>query len=152
LREYTHVVIEKVWPEQRQGRIIDVGTRILNEFQQTLLTFEPTTPGQTALHGEALREFNLLIENRRLRVDAVDSGLSQVMWIVIWIGAAISIGVAYLYRIEDTKLHFILVALMAGFLALVIFMIVVNDRPFSGRNGIQPRSYQVVLEKLLELR
>jgi hypothetical protein len=74
------------------------------------------------------------------------------MWMVIWVGAAISIGVAYFYKIDDTKLHVILVALMAGFLAMVIFMIVINDRPFSGGNGIPPRSYQVVLEKLLELR
>ena len=151
LREYTHAVIEKVWPEQRQGRIADDGTRVLNTFQETLLAFEPTTPGQAALHGETLNAFNKLIENRRLRIDAVGGGLPQVMWMVIWIGAAISIGVAYLYNIADAKLHIILVALMGGFLALVIFMIVINDRPFSGPNGIPPDSYQLVLDKLLEL-
>ncbi len=41
---------------------------------------------------------------------------------------------------------------MAGFLGLVIFMIVINDRPFSGPNGIQPHSYQLVLDKVIELR
>jgi len=152
LREYTHVVIEQVWPEQRQGRIIDVGTRALNDFQQTLMTFEPKTPGQSALHSETLRAFNTLIEYRRLRIDAVGEGLSQVMWMVIWLGAGISIGVAYFYKIDDPKLHVTLVALMAGFLALVIFMIVINDRPFSGANGVSPHSYQLVLDKLIDLR
>jgi hypothetical protein len=152
LTEYTHAVIEQVWPEQRQGRVVDAGTRVLNRFQYTLVNFEPATPSQTALHTETLRAYNTLIEARRLRIDAVGAGLSQVMWMVIWVGAAISIGVAYLYRIEDRKLHVILVALMAGFLALVIFMIVINDRPFSGSQGIEPRSYQLVLEKLIELR
>lgn len=71
---------------------------------------------------------------------------------VIWIGAAISIGVAYLYKIDDARLHVILVALMAGFIGVVIFMIVINDRPFSGSNGIQPHSYQVVLDKLIDVR
>lgn len=27
LREYTYEVIEQAWPAQRQGRILDVGTR-----------------------------------------------------------------------------------------------------------------------------
>ncbi len=151
LREYTHVVIEKVWPEQKKGRILDEGTRVLNRFQDTLMTFNPTTPSQSALHTETLRAFNTLIEHRRRRIDAVGVGLSQVMWMVIWVGAAISIGVAYFYRIEDGKLHATLVALMSGFLALVIFMIVINDRPFTGANGISPHSYQLVLDKLIEL-
>jgi len=152
LVEYTHAVVEQVWPAQKEGRILDSGTRILSQFQNTLVTFEPASPGQTALHSETLHAFNTLIEHRRLRIDAVGSGLSQVMWMVIWVGAAISIGVAYFYKIDDTKLHVILVALMAGFLAFVIFMIVINDRPFSGANGISSQSYRLVLEKLMELR
>ena len=151
LREYTHQVIEQAWPAQREGRILDSGTRILNEFQDTLVTFEPSTTGQTALHSETLRAYNTLIAYRRQRVDAVGAGLSQVMWMVIWIGAAISIGVAYLYKIDDPKIHAMLVALMAGFLAVVIFMIVINDRPFSGKNGIPPDSYKLILDKLIDL-
>lgn len=151
LREYTHQVIEQAWPAQREGRILDSGTRILNEFQNTLVTFEPSTTGQTALHSETLRAYDTLIGYRRQRVDAVGAGLSQVMWMVIWIGAAISIGVAYLYKIDDPKIHAMLVALMAGFLAVVIFMIVINDRPFIGENGIPPDSYKLILDKLIDL-
>ena len=151
LRAYTHQVIEQAWPAGREGRILDSGTRILNEFQDTLMTFEPSTAGQTALHGETLRAYNTLIGYRRQRVDAVSAGLSQVMWMVIWIGAAISIGVAYLYKIDDPKIHAMLVALMAGFLAMVIFMIVINDRPFSGKNGIPADSYKLILDKLIDL-
>lgn len=150
LREYTHQVVEQAWPAQREGHILDVGTRMLNDFQGTLMTFEPSTPGQTALHSETLRAFNTMIVNRRERIDAVGLGLSQVMWLVIWIGAAISIGVAYFYKIEDPNIHVILVGLMGGFLAMVIFMIVSNDRPFRGKNGIPPHSYQLILDKLID--
>ena len=77
--------------------------------------------------------------------------MSGVMWAVIWVGAAISIGVAYLYRIEDAKIHTTLVALMAGFLAMVLFMIVINDRPFFGHSGITSDPYKLILERLIEL-
>ena len=40
---------------------------------------------------------------------------------------------------------------MVGLLAMVIFMIVTNDRPFIGEHGIPPDSYQLVLDKLINL-
>jgi len=81
---------------------------------------------------------------------AVEGGLSEVMWAVIWIGAAISIGVAYLYKIEDLKLHIILISLMAGFLGLLIFMIVINDRPFFGYSSISSEPYKLVLRTAID--
>jgi hypothetical protein len=71
-----------------------------------------------------------------------------VMWAVIWVGA-ISIGVGYLYRIGDPRIHALLVALMAGFLGLVLFMIVINDRPFTGRNSIPSNPYRMILDHLI---
>jgi hypothetical protein len=152
LRAYTHALIEQIWPAQQEARTLDVGTRLMDAFQSRLYSYEPTTPGQTALHSETLRAFNNLIGYRRLRIDAVTGSLSAVMWAVIWVGAVISISVAYLYRIEDPRIHTILVALMAGFLGVVLFMIVINDRPFIGKNSIQPHSYQLILNQLLEPR
>jgi hypothetical protein len=151
LRKYTHFVIEQTWPAQKEGRILDGGTLILDDFQSTLYTFEPTTAGQGALHSETLSAYNKLVEYRRLRIDAVGGGLSGVMWWVIWIGAAISIGVAYVYKIEDLKIHVALVALMAGFLAIVLFMIVINDKPFFGHVSISSEPYRLILEKLMDV-
>jgi predicted membrane channel-forming protein YqfA (hemolysin III family) len=85
-----------------------------------------------------------------LRIDAVGSGLSAVMWAVIWVGAVISIGVAYFYKIEDPKLHAILVALMGGFLAIVLFMIIINDKPFYGYVSISSDPYQLILERVID--
>ena len=149
LREYTVFTIEQAWPAQAKGQILDGGTRILDAFQSQLFTFQPKTTSEIAIHQEALRAYNTLLEYRRLRVDAVASGLSSVMWAVIWVGAVISIGVAYLFNIEDPKMHAILIFLMAGFLAMVLFMIVINDKPFYGAITIPPDAYQLVLDKVL---
>jgi hypothetical protein len=72
------------------------------------------------------------------------------MWAVIWIGAVISIGVAYFFRIADPKLHALLVSLMAGFLAIVIFMIVINDKPFYGYVSVPSDAYKLVLDRVID--
>lgn len=150
LKAYTEALITQIWPAQQEGRVLDIGVQLMNRFQATLYTYEPATPGQVALHSETLRAYNTLIGYRRLRIDAVEGSLSSVMWAVIWVGAVISISVAYLYRIEDGRLHSMLIALMAGFLGVVLFMIVINDRPFIGKNSIQPNSYRVILNHLID--
>lgn len=152
LRDCTVFLIEQAWPAQKKGQILNDSTRILNDLQTQLFAFQPKDAGQVAVHSETFRSFNSLIEYRRLRVDAVNEGLSDIMWAVIWVGAAISIGVAYLFKIEDAKMHAILIGLMAGFLAMVIFMIIVNDRPFSGPASISPEPYQLILNRLIDLK
>lgn len=153
LREYTVFVIEVAWPAQKrgQGQVINNGTVILDDFQHKLHSFQPANVSQAALHGEALRAYNTLIEYRRLRVDAVGGGLSNVMWAVIWVGAAISIGIAYFFNIPDVKLHSILVALMGGFLAMVLFMIIINDKPFFGYVSISSDPYKLILERVIDV-
>jgi len=148
LKEYLEVVTSREWPAQAKGKTPEDGTRILNELQVKFFAYEPTTPGQVGLYSEGLRAFNRLAECRRLRLNAVSSGLSGTMWGVIWIGAIISIGVAYLFKIEDAKMHVVLIALMGGFLAMVLFMISINDRPFYGAVQISPEPYQMLLDRI----
>ena len=153
LREYTLFVINDAWPAQQrgQGQTVNAGVRILDDFQSGLYSFQPTNNSQFALHSETLRAYNTLIEYRRLRIDAVGGGLSTVMWAVIWVGAAISIGVAYFFNIPDLKLHAILIVLMGGFLAMVLFMIVINDKPFYGHVSISSDPYKLILDNLINV-
>jgi uncharacterized protein DUF4239 len=153
IREYTVFIIEQAWPAQRrgEGQKIDTGSMILDDFQSKLYTFQPANESQSALHGETLSAYNRLLETRRLRIDAVGGGLSKVMWAVIWVGAAISIGIAYFFNIPDIKLHAILVALMGGFLAMVLFMIVINDKPFYGAVSISSDPYRLILERVIDV-
>lgn len=151
LKEYTLYVINDAWPAQRmgQGQNITGGVKILDDFQSKLYSFQPANASQAALQSETLRAYNNLIEYRHLRIDAVGGGLSTVMWWVIWVGAAISIGIAYFFNIPDFKLHAILIILMGGFLAMVLFMIVINDKPFYGASSISSDPYKLILERLM---
>jgi uncharacterized protein DUF4239 len=150
LRGYTVYIINEVWPAQKKGEVVMRGTQLLDDFQARLYNFEPANQGQVALHAETLRAYNNLLENRRLRIDAVGSGLSATMWAVIWVGAAISIGVAYFYKINDVRLHAVLIFLMSGFLALVVFMITINDKPFYGYGSVSSDSYKLILEHIID--
>lgn len=149
LREYTEYVIHDAWPLQRRGKVPTGGFEHMTRFQAVLDKFEPATEGQKLLHGETLRAYNLLIQARRMRLDAASTALPAVMWGVIIAGAFISLSTSFFYKVEDARLHGILVTLLAIFMGLVIFMIFALDRPFQGDLGLGPEPYQLIYDNLM---
>jgi hypothetical protein len=149
LRDYTDQVIHAAWPLQRRGKTPTAGFAHMSRFQAVLDKFEPATEGQKILHAETLRAYNLLIQARRQRLDAASTGLPVVMWGVIVAGAFISLSAAFFFKVEDARLHAILVTLLAAFMGLVIFMILALDRPFRGDLGIGPEPYQLIYDQLM---
>jgi hypothetical protein len=150
LRDYTDQVIRGAWPVQRRGHVPTAGVEHMNRFQAVLDRFEPATEGQKILHAETLRAFNLTIQARRLRLDAVGTGLPAVMWIVIIVGAFISLSTFFFFKVEDARLHAILASLLAIFMGLAIFLILSLDRPFRGDLGITPEPYQLIYDHLMK--
>ena len=150
LRDYVHNVIQEAWPSQQHGKIPGGGVELMNRFQNTLAGFEPVTEGQKLLHGEALRAYNNLIQARRLRLDAVGTALPGVMWAVIIVGAIIGLSATFFFKVEDSRLHGILVTLLAAFMGLVIFMILALDQPFRGDLGISAKPYQLIYDQLMK--
>lgn len=150
LRDYTRQVIDDAWPLQRQGKVPPGGFEHMSHFQEVLTKFEPTTEGQKIVHAETLRAYNNLIQSRRLRLDAVSTGLPAVMWAVIIIGAFISLSASFFFKVEDPRLHIVEVLLLAIFIGLVIFMILSLDRPFRGDLGIPADPFRLVYDQLMK--
>lgn len=149
LRDYLDYVINQAWPLQRKGKIPIGGVEEMNRFQAHLTAFEPATEGQKLVHAETLRAYNHMIEARRLRLDAVLTGLPAILWWVVIAGALVGISSTFFFRVEDSRLERIQVALLTAFVGLVIVMIFALDRPFRGDLGLDPSPYQLVYDQLM---
>lgn len=150
LRDYTVQIIDEAWPLQRQGRIPQIGVDYMNRLQAQLFAFEPTLESQKILHAEALSAFNSLIKARRMRVDSVETGLPVVMWFVLLPGAMGCVFLVFFFRIRDARYQSILAMSLAGFLAMVLFVIIALDHPYRGPMAIGPGSYQLIHQQLMQ--
>jgi hypothetical protein len=151
LRNYTEFIINQAWPAQARGQITDDATRRLNTLEQTLVRYEPATIGQQVLHAETLHQMNEVSALRRKRLHAIGGGLPSVMWSVVLIGAALTIGVTYLLQIQRT-IQLVLTAFFAMFIGLVVFVIASLDQPLSGPLAIDSRPYELILNRLMDLK
>jgi Protein of unknown function (DUF4239) len=146
LRGYTQQIINEAWPQQRRGKIPGEGVAWMDRFQDKLLSFEPNTDGQEIVHAETFRAFNHLVQQRRQRLDSVPAGLPGVLWLVLLPGAIGVIILFLFFYTEDANLQRFLLIGLAGFLAMVLFVIIALDRPFSGPLGITADSYQLIFD------
>jgi hypothetical protein len=152
LREYTRQIIDEAFAAHRAGLRIRKGSDVLDRMQAKLFSFEPAGEGQRALHGEALAAFNRMLQARRQRVDAVGSGLPAVIWYALLPGAMGCLVLSLFVPVEDKRHHIVLAACLAGFVAMVLFIIIALDRPFRGAMAITPESYELVYDQLMAPR
>jgi len=146
LRGYTEQVIHEAWPQQRRGQIPREGVEWMDRLQSRLLSFEPATDSQKIIHAETLRQYNQLVQQRRQRLDSVHAGLPGVLWIVLLPGAMAVLIPFFFFHVENARFQYLLLVLLAGFIAMVLFVIVALDRPFSGDLGITADSYQLIYD------
>jgi hypothetical protein len=149
LLEYTDFVIREEWPAQRRGVALDAGQERLTAFGDALETWEPATAGQEALHEETLRAYDRYLDLHRRRLFRLGEGLPAVVWVVLLVGAVVSVALTGLFSLESLPGHVVLTVLLAGFLGLVIFLIVAMDHPYRGEFSVGPDDFVAVRRHML---
>ncbi|HXU43892.1 MAG TPA: DUF4239 domain-containing protein [Thermoanaerobaculia bacterium] len=151
LRDYVRFVIEREWPTQTRGTSRPPeGGILLHQVARGLTAYEPGTPGQQVVHVQTLRDLDDLFSNRRLRLEAVDSHLPILMWLVVLVGAAVTIFMSYFFCTEKNALHLTLTAGLSALVGLVIFLILALNRPLAGDVSIDSSSFQDALQTMVE--
>jgi hypothetical protein len=145
LRLYVQAVIEKEWPRQLRGHAPTKLADHMNQLVNKMVTFEPSTPGQQIAHGECLRQLNSVLSLRRQRLQAVDDGLSRLMWLIVLVGAAATIGMSFLFYTEKIVIQALLTVGLSLVIGLSLFLIFALDGPLVGDDAVQPDSFQDAL-------
>ena len=149
MREYAQYTIEGAWPLQRKGIIPAEGPGTLWNFQKDLKSFEPTNASESVLHAETLRALNHLVELRRIRLHTVTTGLPAVVWIVVALGAVLTLSVCWFFKTLNLSVHFWMVTITSVLLGSIIWLLVILDHPFLGSVSIGPEAFEQVYTSLM---
>ena len=114
------------------------------------LGFEPETDRQSVVYGEVLRAFEGLVEFRRRRIEAASYAVPGTLWVVVLLGATLSIFASYVFNIQSFLVHGLMTTLLTSMIALLVFFIAATDHPYRGANAIEPRAYRFVLHAMTE--
>ena len=122
----------------------------LMAIQTHLASFEPVTEGQKTLHAEAYRQFDRVVELRRIRLRSVLAGLPAPLWSVVLVGAFISIALTWFFDMRSRSMHFWMTVMFSGLLGLLMFLLAAMDNPFRGEISVGPEAFKLVYEELMK--
>ncbi len=150
LRDYIHEIIYIVWPLERRGIVPKTTGPTLAKFQTGLANFEPVTEGQKTLQAEAYREFDRMIELRRIRLRSAVVGLPSTMWCVLLIGAFLNIAMTWFFDMKSFSMHAWMTVMFSAVLGLLIFLLAALDNPFRGKISVGPEAFRLVYDELMK--
>jgi len=146
-RSYAQVVVEDEWPLMAQGKTSPKAWATLDELRGAILGLDPPTSAQQVRYNQVLEQLHGLGDARRERLLAANEGLATILWVVLIGGALITIAFTYLFGLENTLVHTLMVAALAMILSLSLFTVAALDYPFKGDVRIHPDAFEQVLER-----
>src|SRR5215210_1196891 len=155
VRSYERVVVEEEWPLMEQGRSSPEACDTLDELRGTILGLQPPKGAKhmgydQMRYEEILEQLHDLGNARRERLLAAEQGLPPILWIVLILGGVITVGFTYLFGLENSLVHLIMVGSLALIISWSLFTVAALDYPFNGDIRIHPGAYEQDLERFHE--
>ena len=154
-RSYAQVVVEEEWPLMAQGRSSPKAWDTLDEMRGAILGLKPPK-GAKQIGYEQMRYEEMLVQlhdlgnARRERLLAAEQGLPPILWVVLILGGVITVGFTYLFGLNNTLVHLLMVAALALIISMSLFTVAALDYPFNGDIRIHPAAYEQDLERFHE--
>jgi protein-S-isoprenylcysteine O-methyltransferase Ste14 len=153
-RAYAEEVVSVEWPLMEQGRVplmeqgegTPAGWVLIDDIRANLQEVEPRTVAGQELYAEGLDQVQRLADARRTRLVVAEESIATVLWVVLIVGGVV-VGFAYLFGMENTGAHALMVVALAGVIALVLFTIGAMDHPFTGGARVGPEAFELVLNR-----
>jgi hypothetical protein len=145
-RSYATVVAEEEWEAMaRGGGPSPEAWALMDEMRLDVQGLEVSTQADQVLFEQGLNRINGLADARRARLVEAEEGVPAVLWAVLVFGGTVTVGFTYLFGLENTWSHRLMVAAVAGLIGLVLFTIGSLEYPFSGGTRVGPEAFELVL-------
>ena len=146
-KEYIQSVIENEYPKME---VLQTDTMTIVRFRELFYSIKnklsPKTNTELAIYSEILKSLNLLAEKRALRMMGTTSSIPPQIWYTIIFGAFLTIGFTFLFGTENFRAQLIMSVCLSILIAMIIFVIMELQYPYSGDLSIRPDGYRMILE------
>ncbi len=137
LFDYTETVVQKEWPRMSTSKPSRIrGWRILDSFHLALAGLKPLDGSTLAAQTGMLETLTKLYDARRGRLHAAGTGLPDIVWWNLLVGAAILVVFSYLFGAPRLTMHAAMVGMLGASIGLVLMLIVLLDNPFFGSSHV----------------
>lgn len=148
-REYVDDVIESEWPKMERREKINHGWETYQKLWEAVVATVPENDRQSNLQQGLISSMQNLGEHRRARILLAQTSMQPALWIIVGLGASITILLSYIFASEFPRIQGTMTTLVATAMALNIWMLSAYSHPYSGELKIQPTMFLLLKEAIL---
>jgi uncharacterized protein DUF4239 len=142
--DYARIVIDDEWATMARGQSSPAAVRAYGELWQSYVRLEPGTRREALWYSTSLDRLNDLGDARRLRLLDSRARVPDVLWVVLLVGAAITIAFTFLFGTTAMWSHALIVAVVSVTVSLVLLLISILQHPFSGSARLEPTALRQI--------
>ena len=106
----------------------------------------PATKVREFIAQQYLETLNQLLLARNTRLLQAAETLSWVMWIAAVGGGVVTVGMTFFLYMDRPKFHVAMTSVLSLLIGMLLFIMVILERPFVGPLGIEPEPFEASLK------
>ncbi|MGH3735450.1 MAG: DUF4239 domain-containing protein [Micromonosporaceae bacterium] len=149
-KQYATTVVDEEWPLMAQGETSAKARALVGKMRTTAHDLRPASAHDEILMDQTLTAINELVEARRARTDAVESKIPPIMWAGLIVGAALTVGITFVYDYTRYVPHFLMVSAMTLLTVFLLWLTWEMSQPFDGPTGVGPDAFATIRDRFAE--
>lgn len=121
---------------------------IVSKLWQSYYSFQPENKREEIWYAESIKKLNEFNRARLLRLFNNQESIGTMMWTMLIAGACITVSFMYFFTVDKFFMQAIMTAMLAAFIALMLFLISSLDTAFVGNIHVSPNHFAEVLDFL----
>ena len=148
--KYLTTVSAEEWPAMREGREPgDAGWVELDNLRRIIDGAKTDDEWTTARKTEAADQLWQVYQARETRLTtAQSSGVSTVVWFALIAGSIMTVALPLMFGGPRPLTHILIVSILAGTLALLLYATAQLQNPFSGGARVEPAAFESAATRL----
>lgn len=142
LRGYVRDVVVDEWPKMQKAERSVSSRLLLESVDRDVRNLKADTPEKVNIQARMLEAMDLALEDRDSRISEEATGISTVMWVILIVGAFVTVGFTFLFGFKQTIMQQLMVGSLSILIGLVLFLTVALDFPFRGGLTVGPEAFE----------
>jgi hypothetical protein len=146
VRTYTETVVADEWPKMKSGRQSDAADAQLEKVDRIVRTLPVKTQSEQDVHDQMLAALQTALSDRDVRLSEDATGINSIMWIVLMMGAIVTVGFTYLFGFRRNVMQQLMTGALGLLIGLVLFLAIALNYPYRGSIAVEPDAFHNALK------
>lgn len=147
---YAGAVLFDEWPKMRRGQSSAAAQTYIVRLFNDAAGVRVESDRDANIQYQLLERVRTMADLRRSRINFTHSGVPNVIWVALLLGAVIVICFEYLFGLPNFKVQLLMTAMTAAMIGLSFSVVILLDYPFRGDVSISPERWVVLHEQIGE--